>query len=277
MEQAMTPKLLHIFRNTPLGRETFLQSLYFCEQLALDIDVYIPEKKRFLMYFDHEVVQIDLDDSYLFAPETARKHAEALLEKKHIAYHFIQPKEHTASTLPDIPTDYAFMSLPRSVSDITSKIGLGLIGPKVRHILRSAHFPVLIPSTVLKKWKSITVFFGGSTNAVNALKLGLSMSLSAHKPLTIFTQADGRNLDEYKTIIEQAGLQEEVTACNATWSFFDDNTLETNLYTVPHDALVIAGAYGHGLLKTVMFGSTMELLQSTLPNNFLIVGPGYTS
>ncbi|MDD4650499.1 MAG: universal stress protein [Desulfoplanes sp.] len=273
----MTPKLFHIFRNTPMGRETFLQSLYFCEQLALDIDVYIPKQKKFLMYFDQQVIQIDLDQSYLFAPQTAREHAEALLAKKQLGYHFLQPTEQTASTLPDIPTAYTFMCLPRSVSDITSKIGLGLIGPKVRNILRSAHFPVLIPSTVLKKWKNITVFFGGSINAINALKVGMAMSVSTQKPLTIFTQADGKNLDEYKAVVEQAGLQEDLAACAATWAFFENNDLETNLYTVPHDALVIVGAYGHGRIKTVMFGSKMELLQSTLPNNFLIVGPGYAS
>ncbi|MDD2219626.1 MAG: universal stress protein, partial [Desulfoplanes sp.] len=97
----MTPKLFHIFRNTPMGRETFLQSLYFCEQLALDIDVYIPKQKKFLMYFDQQVIQIDLDQSYLFAPQTAREHAEALLAKKQLGYHFLQPTEQTASTLPD--------------------------------------------------------------------------------------------------------------------------------------------------------------------------------
>ena len=272
----MIPTLLHIFRNTPMGRETFLQSLYFCEQLDLKIDIYIPDQKRFLMYFDHEVVQIDLDSSYLFAHDTAKEHAQALVADKKIPFHFLHPKEHTASTLPDIPSGYTFMTLPRSVSDMTSKISLGHIGPKVRTILRSAHFPVLIPCAVLKKWNTITVFFGGSKNALHALKVGITLSRTCDKPLTIFIQSEGRNLDEYKAIVEKAGLLKDIAACRVVWSFFEGSGLETNLYSVPHDALVIVGAYGHGIIKTVMFGSKMELLQSTLPNNFLVVGPGYT-
>ena len=31
----MEARLLHIFRNTPLGRETLLQSIYFCKQMAV--------------------------------------------------------------------------------------------------------------------------------------------------------------------------------------------------------------------------------------------------
>jgi nucleotide-binding universal stress UspA family protein len=46
---------------------------------------------------------------------------------------------------------------------------------------------------------------------------------------------------------------------------------------VPHDALVILGAYGHGLIRNLVFGSKMENIQSTIPNNLLIVGPNYTA
>src|SRR6056297_2060676 len=113
----MAPRLLHIFRNTPMGRETFLQSVYFCRHMHLDIDIYIPEQKKFLMYFEREIVQIDLDDSYLFAPETAQQHALDLVQHKKIEYRFLIPAERTASTLPDIPSDYMYMCLPRSVSD----------------------------------------------------------------------------------------------------------------------------------------------------------------
>ncbi|WP_462325542.1 universal stress protein [Desulfoplanes sp.] len=271
----MPPKLLHIFRNTPMGRETFLQSLYFCQQMNLDIDIYIPKQKKFLMYFDNEVVQIDLDDSYLFAPETAHQHAESLAHPKGVDYRFLTPEEKTASTLPDIASDYTLMCLPRSVSDKTSKIGLGHLGPKVRTILRAAHFPALIPSSVLKKWKNVTVFFGGSSNALNALKVGTDIAGATGMPLTVFIKSEGRDLDAYQGIIEKAGLLEGLQKCDTTWAFFPGGTLENDLYTVPHDALVIAGAYGQGMIKTVMFGSKMELLQSTLPNNFLIVGPGY--
>ena len=61
------PRLFHIFRNTPVGRETLLQSIYFGRKTGSSLEVYIPESKKFLMYFDSEVVQIDLDDTALFA------------------------------------------------------------------------------------------------------------------------------------------------------------------------------------------------------------------
>ena len=46
-----------------------------------------------------------------------------------------------------------------------------------------------------------------------------------------------------------------------------------NLFAVHHDALLIAGAYGHGLIKELFFGSKLERIQSTLVNSMLIVGP----
>ena len=45
-------------------------------------------------------------------------------------------------------------------------------------------------------------------------------------------------------------------------------------HTVPHDALVVVGAYGHGVARELFFGSKMELIQTVLPNPMLIVGPG---
>jgi len=34
----MHANLLHVFRNTPLGRETLMQSLYFCKTLDLELN-----------------------------------------------------------------------------------------------------------------------------------------------------------------------------------------------------------------------------------------------
>ena len=147
----MSTQLFHIFRNTPLGRETLLQSIYFSRQVKASPLVYIPESTKFLMYFENDVVQVDLDDSYLTSPATARGHAQDLLTQHQLEAHFYKPKHFTASTLPDIPTNFEYMCCPRSISDLSSKIGLGYIGPRVRRIVRSAHFPVLITSPVFKK------------------------------------------------------------------------------------------------------------------------------
>jgi nucleotide-binding universal stress UspA family protein len=59
------------------------------------------------------------------------------------------------------------------------------------------------------------------------------------------------------------------------WHFFDRGTLDDNLYAIPHDALIVLGAFGHGLVRDLVFGSKMEKIQSVMPNNLLIVGPKY--
>ena len=71
--------------------------------------------------------------------------------------------------------------------------------------------------------------------------------------------------------------EDELERLEQRWLFFDEGKFETNLYAVPHDALVILGAYGHGLIRNLVFGSKMENIQSTIPNNLLIVGPNYTA
>lgn len=272
----MQSQLFHIFRNTPLGRETLLQSLYFCRQVRAIPVVYIPKYIKFLMYFENDVVQVDLDESYLTAPETAQPHAADLLHEAGFELKLFEPKNFTASTLPDAPTHFDFMCCPRSISDLSSKIGLGYIGPRVRRIVNSARFPVLITSSVFKPWKSVTVFFGGSANSVNALRLGLSISRLSDLPLELFTQAD-RDPTFYREAVAEAGLTEEVQARARDWKFFQHKPLEENLYAVPHDALCIAGAFGHGIIKDLVFGRTLEKLHAVLTNNLLIVGPTYAA
>ena len=273
----MDKQLFHIFRNNPLGRETLLQSLYFCKTAGASPVIYIPSHTKFLMYFENDVVQIDLDGSYLTSPATAKRHATELAEKAGIEPRFLDPKHFTASTLPDIQTNFDFMCCPRSISDLSSKIGLGYIGPRVRRIVKSARFPVLITSPVYKEWKSIASFFGGSANAVNALKLGLRLSRISGLPLDVFTHIERRSREAYEKVIETENLKEEVDRYVNKWHFFESGVFEENLYQVPHDSLVTLGAYGHGLIKSIFFGSKMEQIQSTITNNFLIVGPNYTA
>jgi hypothetical protein len=272
----MAQKLFHIFRNTPLGRETLLQSIYFCRQMGVAPKVYIPESTKFLMYFENDVVQVDLDPSYLNDPDTAVPHAKELLKAAHIEADFFRPKNYTASTLPDIPTNFEFMCCPRSVSDLSSKIGLGYIGPRVRRIIQAARFPVLITSPVFKPWKSIAVFFGGSANAVNALRLGIRIAKRTGMALQIYTQAGKKKEEVYRAIVRDNGLEEALDGVMDRWRFFQEGRLEDNLYQVPHDGLVVMGAYGHGVIRDIMFGSTMEKIQSTISNNLLIAGPRYT-
>ena len=271
----MDAQLFHIFRNTPLGRETLLQSIYFCKKIGASLIIYQPNFTKFLMYFDNDVVQIDLDGSYLTSPDTALKHAKELLDQGKIKAKFLEPKNYTASTLPDIATNFDFMCCPRSISDLSSKIGLGYIGPRVRRIVNSAKFPVLITSPVFKKWRSISVFFGGSANAINALKLGFRISRASKMPLNVFTHAENTSKESYEEIIKNENLTEEMDRYVTKWHIFETGKFEKNLYDVPHDALVVLGAYGHSLIRSIIFGSKMEKIQSIITNNLLIAGPNY--
>lgn len=273
----MNHQMLHIFRNNPLGRETLLQSIYFAKQAKVSPVIYIPKSTKFLMYFENDVVQIDLDDSYLMSPDTAVEHATELLEQAGVEPRFLDPKHYTASTLPDIHTNFDYMSCPRSISDLSSKIGLGYIGPRVRRIVKSAQFPVLITSSVYKEWESIAVFFGGSVNAFNAIKLGFRICRISGMPLDVFTLVENKSQESYEKLIKDENLETEMSRYVNTWHFLRNKTLEENLYDVPHNALVVLGAYGHHLLKTFVFGSKLEKIQSTISNNLLIVGPNYTA
>ncbi|MFO7714215.1 universal stress protein [Desulfosarcina sp.] len=272
----MTQKLFHIFRNTPLGRETLLQSIYFCQKMSVLPTVYVPKSTKFLMYFENDVVQVDLDPSYLNDPETAVAHVAYLLQTAKIKPEFFEPKNYTASTLPDIPTSFEFMCCPRSISDLSSKIGLGYIGPRVRRIVQAARFPVLISSPIYKPWHSVAVFFGGSANAVNALRLGIRITRETGMPLDIYTQVGNKSPSEYRAVVQERDLEKALKHVLRQWTFFEKNRFEDNLYEVPHDALVVLGAYGHGIIKDIMFGSMMEKIQSTISNNLLIAGPKYT-
>ena len=273
----MNHQLLHIFRNNPLGRETLLQSIYFSKQVNVSPVIYIPKSTKFLMYFENDVIQIDLDNSYLTSPDTALEHATGLLEQAGVEPRFLDPKHYTASTLPDIHTNFDYMSCPRSISDLSSKIGLGYIGPRVRRIVKSAQFPVLITSPVFKEWKSIAVLFGGSSNAVKALKLGFRISRISGMSLDVFTQEEKKSLESYQQIIKDRNLEEDMDLYVNRWHCFENRAFEENLYDIPHDALVVLGAYGHGLIKNFVFGSKVEKIQATITNNLLIVGPNYTA
>jgi len=264
-------ELLHIFRNTPFGRETLMQSAFFCQQVEMPIDIYVPGESQFLMYFEHGVVTVDLDRSFLRSPDSARDHAREIVESRGVRHSFFEPTRFTAG-LPDLRSDYAFMSCPRSISDLSTKIGLGHIGSRVRAIVKQAPFPVLIPAASFKQWNRVVCFFGGSANAVIALQCAREISRRSKARLTIFTQVEG-NGESYQHQLERAGLAEDLEEGRVDCLCFEDGDLRENLYAVDSDALVVAGAHGHGVARDFLFGSKLELIQSELPNPMVIVGP----
>jgi len=272
----MAARLFHVFRNNPFGRETLLQSICFCKKVGASLIIYIPKHKKFSMHFENDIVQIDLDGSYLTSPDTALKNTTEVAEKMGIRARFLDPKHYTTSMLPDIQPDFDFMTCPRSISDFSSKIGLGYLGPRVRRVIEAARFPVLITSPAYKEWERLSVFFDGSAKAVNALKLGFRISRASGMRLDVFPQMEKGSRKSYEKVIKDKYLQKEISRRVNKWHIFEKGTFEENLYEVPHDALVILGAYGHSLIKDIFFASKMEKIQSILPNNLLIVGPNYT-
>jgi hypothetical protein len=276
-EYSMDHQLLHIFRNNPLGRETLLQSIYFCKKAEAFPVIYIPKTTKFLMYFDNDVVQVDLDNSYLDSADTAQAHAAEILTQAGLEPRFLEPKHYTASTLPDIHTGFNYMCCPRSISDMSSKIGIGYIGPRVRRIVKSARFPVLIASPVFKPWNSIAVFFGGSVNAVKALRMGFHIARVSGFPLAVFTQTGKSSKEDYQNLIKERNLEENMNRYVTQWHFLENHHFEDHLYDVPHDALVILGAYGHGVIKDMVVGSKWEIIQGTIGNNLLVVGPNFAA
>lgn len=266
----MNQPLLHIFRNTPFGRETLLQSADCCLKLKLSLNIFIPENQKFLFYFSGDIVQIDLDKSYLFDPETAREHVKKTLpQDSSLKYKFICEESYTGTGLPDLPTNFSLMTCPRSISDVSSRIGLGHIGPKVRKIVQQATFPILIPGAVFKPWQRIVVLYGGSQSAGRALQLAFDFQQRSKLPLQIISIGDHATLE---TMLEDQGLIGQIKQHD--WKVYSGNSLQKHLYEIPHDALVVLGAYGHGPIRA-LFGSSMELIQTKLPNPLLVVGPKY--
>ena len=183
-----------------------------------------------------------------------------------------EPSRFTVSELPDLSVDYSYMCCPRSISDLSSKIGLGHIGSRVRSIVQQARFPVLIPSAAYKEWNSIMCFFGGSANASVALRRARTLSDRSGTPMRIFTQAENA-MGFYEEALRSAFASESIEPNYTEWLYFEEGDMRENLYAVPSDALVVVGAYGHGVARDLFFGSKMELIQTVLPNPLLIVGP----
>ena len=174
----MKCRLLHIYRNIPLGRETLLQSIHFCKTLNIGLCIYIPESYRFLICCesDDSTLPIDLDKSFFVSPETALPHARELTQKEEANPYWIIPQKEAEKNYPKIQDSIEFMCCPCCLKEPLSKLCIGYIDSSVRRIINAAQFPVLIPSPVYRPWKRIAVIYGGSANALNAVKLGLQIS-----------------------------------------------------------------------------------------------------
>ncbi len=178
--------ILHIYRNVPYGRETLLSSIYFAKNLDIELYIYIPKFQKFNMYFENEAVQVTLDDSYLKELDLAKSRIDKILKQEKSYASYVEIKEFSASTLPDLPTDFSYMACPRVIKGLLNKIYPGQIGPIVRKIILNARFPVYLPSLIYKPWKSVLVMFGGSATSLKAAILGFKIASRAGVPLYFF-------------------------------------------------------------------------------------------
>ena len=111
---------------------------------------------------------------------------------------------------------------------------------------------------------------------INALRLGIRIAKLTDLKVDVYTQVERKKPEAYRAILRDVDLEAPLEKVLNKWTFFEKGRFEDNLYDVPHDALVILGAYGHGIIRDIMFGSMMEKIQSTISNNMLIAGPKYT-
>ena len=122
-------------------------------------------------------------------------------------------------------------------------------------------------------WNSISVFFGGSSNAMNALVLGLKIAIASGLPLKIYTVLENNTEDDYRNMVPNSEFEGLVDQYVNKWCFYESSGFDRMLYEVPHDSLIVLGAYGHGVIKEILLGSKMEQIQSTVTNNLLVTGP----
>lgn len=249
-----------------------MQPAYFCHMLDIGLDIYIPDTTSFMMCFDQEAVQVDLDRSCLNDSESARERARTIAAAAGLKPSFLKPIHRTTRARPDISSHYHFICCPRSISDLSTKIVIDYIGLKMRHIIRAEHFPVLMIAAPFKPWQGLAVLFGGSENSCNALASGLRIAERSGVPLDVFAQKE-HEASYYGERVQTAGLEAALNSRVSRWHWFEGGEFAVNLYKVPHDALVLSGAYGHGVIKHVLFGGKRETAQSTLTNNLLLNGP----
>ncbi|NOX55035.1 MAG: universal stress protein [Planctomycetes bacterium] len=270
----MARKMLHIFRNNPLGRENLIQSISFCRKVGnLELWLYYPEHTQCLIAFDSGVVTLDLDATYTRFRETAERHALELLAGSGLVSHKVTPSKFTSQNLEELSGEWDIMLCPRVISESMSRIGIGHIGRRVRALVKASDFPIFIASPCERPWQSIAAFFGGSDLGLRAVRQGLSLAEQASVPLSVFTQLEDATERECREKLEKSGVMERMSQLRADWVIWRNGSMEANLYDVPRDALVVAGAAGDSAMHELLFGSKLELIQRTLPNPLVIVGP----
>lgn len=265
-----TKRILHVFRNTPQGRETLLGAAAFCRATRAQLHLYLPTEPRFTLQLDADLIEVPLDRSYTLDPATAREHAEEVLATAGVAGHWVEPSHHLASTMPVVEGRFHIMSCPRSLSAPSPSPLPVSLGSRVRRLLRSAPFPFFLPTVPHLGWSSVTVFFAGSKHAVRALEWARTLARHAGLPLQVITHTESGAVAAAEAALRSAGLLEEL---QPHWRVVDAPSFTSLLWEVPRESLVVAGAFGRSGVKAQLLGSRTEAMLAHLPNPLFLVGP----
>ncbi len=266
-------RVLHVFRNTPIGRETLLGALHLCSSTGMQLYLYRPHTPRFTLQFANELIEIPLDASFTRDQRTARRHAEELSAEHHTVIHWVSNHHQLASTLPVIPDTFDLMTSPHSIAGPGQQGSAAFVGSRVRRLIRTAHHPVVILPAPFVPWDRITVFFAGSSHAVCALAWARAIAQASGVPYQVLTHDEGNAVAKASQALESNGWLKDI---QANWRILPKGAFENNLWDVPRTSLIVAGAFGSGGVKARLFGSRTELLLSQLVNPFLLVGPHAT-
>jgi len=264
----MPLKVFHVFRNTPTGRETFMQAIDFCKKAGAELHVYMPRHDRFMIYFEEDAVEVHLDQSYLLAIGTQKSNLEAILNEQHFVAKNVYSETKTGSTLPDIQSDFGVINLPKVMTEAKKGLRRSVIGPGVRRLVKASHAPALISPNRFVDWSGIHLFYGGSTFSEKALRWALQMAEVSKKPLYVTTV-----LEKHSETYHRQKLAKKNIPINKfnSWDWQKENLFEA-LYHVNRNHLIVMGAYGKRGLKKRLLGGTTEMALKNTANPLLLVG-----
>jgi hypothetical protein len=265
----MQEKVFHVYRNTPIGRETLMQAIDLCKKSSADLYIYSPQHDRFMIYFDADAVEVHLDQSYLHSPGTQKNNLDSILEAQRFVAKNVYSSTKTGSTLPDISTNFDLINLPKIMTELKKGLTGSNIGPGVRRLIKASHAPALISPNRFVDWSSIHLFFGGSRHAEKALRWALLLSRESKKPLHLTTLLEKKNESFYRDKIKKMNI---LPGRIASWTFWEQDSLFDALFKVERDQLIVMGAYGKSGLKKRLLGGTTEMVLRNSANPLLLVG-----
>ena len=258
----MESRFFYTAIDTEEGRQSLDKTLYFCQKFQSSIFVYIPVSDKFLMYFTHDIVQIELDKKQNNSKDLEKK-IEKKIEKSGLFYDFFKPRFFTSSSLPDVPVNFNFMSLPIPRHLANKKIGFSFLGSRISRLMHSAFFSLFIPGENKTKWEKIVVFFGGNKNRNKSLDMALSLSEISGLPLSIITiNENNKSYQFYEK------YKREKMPLSVDWHLYKKN----EYFDILKNSLIIMGANKRSFFKDLFLQSKLDNIIQNTTEDILLAG-----